>query len=88
MNPAGMLSRDTSAAIERRQIERWREMTPAEKLELVGALRDATLAFALAGIRQRHPAADERECHLRLRALTLGPELARKVYPELAQLDD
>lgn len=83
-----LLSRDTSAEIERRQIACWRALTPGEKLELVASLNAAVLELARAGIRQRYPAASVRECELRLRRQTLGPELAIKVYPEIAQLRD
>jgi hypothetical protein len=44
--------------------------------------------MALAGIRQRHPQASARECVLRLARLKLGPELARRVYPDLGDLSD
>jgi len=83
----GLLSRDTAPEIQRRQFEIWRRMTPAEKLELVGQMRDTVLALARADIRQRHPDATERECFLRLMQRTLGPELARKAYPELESFD-
>ncbi|MGH8259583.1 MAG: hypothetical protein ACREUG_07825, partial [Steroidobacteraceae bacterium] len=79
----GILARDTSAEIERRQIERWRRMTPAEKLEQVEMLRETALELARIGIRLRHPGAGEREVFLRLMERTLGPVLARRVYPEI-----
>jgi hypothetical protein len=37
-------------------------------------------------VRQRYPNADEREQFLRVALITLGPELARKAYPEIAAL--
>ncbi len=40
----------------------------------------------MAGIRQRHPQANERECFLRYAVLTLGKDLAVKAYPEAAVL--
>ena len=82
------LSQDTSAETEARQIQRWRDMSPTQKAALVSALSRNARDLALAGIRLRHPAASERECFLRLAALTLGVELARRVYPELADLPD
>jgi hypothetical protein len=39
--------------------------------------------FAEAGMRARHPQADDREIFLRMARLYLGDELARKVYGEL-----
>jgi hypothetical protein len=88
MSDRGHLASDTCSDAERRQIEIWRRMTPLQKLELVGDLRQTVLDLALAGIRSRHPAADERECFLRLMRMTLGPQLAAAAYPELAQLPD
>ena len=45
--------------------------------------RDITLAanaFALAGLRQRHPGATEGELLLRLAALPIGAELVERAY--------
>lgn len=82
----GLLAEDTSVEIERRQVAAWRRMTPAEKLELVGHLRQTAWDLALIGMRRRYPAAAERECFLRLAALTWG-DLARAAYPELRALE-
>lgn len=62
-------------------------MTPAEKAALVTALTCTSLELARAGVRHRYPAATEREQHLRLAIVILGPELAAKVYPEIATLE-
>jgi hypothetical protein len=62
---------DTAPEIEARQVEAWRAMTPAAKLRLVSDLVCATEELALAGVRMRHPNADEREQQLRLAALRL-----------------
>lgn len=59
-------------------------MTPAEKLEAVFDMRETVLHLARLGIRMRHPGIGEREEFLRLMELTLGAELARRVYPEIA----
>jgi hypothetical protein len=48
------------------------------------AWRDAR-TLALAGIRERHPGASERECFIRLAALQLGLELTRRVYPDAVE---
>ncbi|HXR96833.1 MAG TPA: hypothetical protein VN709_03225 [Terriglobales bacterium] len=79
-----ILSRDTSALMEDRQIARWRALGPQEKFALIAQLCDDVRQLALAGIRDRHPQASERECFLRLTLLTLGPRLARAAYPEIA----
>jgi hypothetical protein len=77
------LSLDTSREIERLQIERWRAMSPAEKAAIVSGLTQAVYDLALAGIRFRHPRASPSEQFLRLAVITLGPDLARRAYPEI-----
>lgn len=81
------LSADTSPEIEELQIAHWREMTPAEKASIVSGLTNAAYDLALAGVRQRYPSASPREAFLRLAIVTLGADLARKAYPEIADLD-
>jgi hypothetical protein len=81
------LADDTSADAEHVQIERWREMTPAEKLALVSGMSHAACMLARAGIQERHPDASPRERFLRFALLTLGPDLARAAYPDIAELD-
>ncbi|HEY0872329.1 MAG TPA: hypothetical protein VGD94_02570 [Vicinamibacterales bacterium] len=81
------LAHDTSPDIERRQIERWRDMSPAEKAAIITGLTRAAREMALAGVRHRHPDATPHEVFLRLGVLLLGKELARKAYPEVAALD-
>lgn len=83
----GFLGADTDAESERRQIERWRAMSPAEKLQVVAELNAAADTMALAGIRLRHPGASPREQFLWLASVKLGRDLARQVYPEIEQLD-
>jgi hypothetical protein len=84
---AKTLSLDTSAEIERLQIERWRQMSPESKAALVSGLTQAGYDLALAGLQQRYPRASSRELFLRLALLTLGPDLARQAYPEIADRD-
>jgi hypothetical protein len=85
--PSVPLSLDTSPEIEHLLIERWRRMSPAEKAALVSGLTQAVYDLALAGIRLRHPDASPREQFLRLALLTLGPDLARRAYPEIVTTD-
>ena len=84
----GMLSRDSSPDVERMQIDLWRRMSALDKARAVDGLSRATQELALAGIRLRHPHASEQECRLRLAVLKLGPQLAARVYPEVAALFD
>lgn len=79
------LSLDASAEVERRQVERWRTMSPAEKAALVTGLTRAAYEMALAGVRHRHPDASPREQFLRLAIVTLGPDLASRAYPEIVE---
>jgi hypothetical protein len=85
-NRSAILSRDTTADAERLQIEAWRSMSPLEKAGLMSQATNDALSLALAGIRQRHPGASERECFIRLAALQLGPVLVRQVYKDAAQI--
>ena len=81
-----MLTSDTSREAERIQIELWRRMSPADKARAVSEISRAAQELSLAGIRQRHPGASERDCMLHLAVLKLGRTLAVRVYPEAAAL--
>ena len=83
---AANLSRDTSPEVEDRQVERWRAMAPAEKLALADSASAAVRELAMAGLRLRHPDADDRELFLRYAILTLGPAAAVTVYPDARDL--
>jgi hypothetical protein len=78
------LSLDTSPDIERRQVEAWRRMSPAQKASLVTGLTRAAWEMTAAGVRQRHPDATPREHFLRVAVIVLGPELACLAYHDAA----
>jgi hypothetical protein len=80
------LALDTAPEIERRQIEAWRRMAPADKAATVTGLSRAAWALAAAGVRHRHPGASEREQRLRLALLLLDPDLVVAAYPDAAPL--
>jgi hypothetical protein len=82
------LAADTPVEVEERQIEEWRRMSSADKAALVAGLTNATFVLARAGLRGRYPGASDREISLRLAVLTLGPDLARRAYPEAAALTE
>jgi hypothetical protein len=82
------LALDTPADVERLQVERWRDMSMPDKADLISGLTQAAHDLALAGVRQRYPDATPREHFLRLAVLLLGPDLARKAYPDAAGLVD
>lgn len=84
---ARRLALDTSPEIERLQIEGWRRMSSEQKAATVSGLTRVAFDLALAGVRHRHPEASPRELQLRLAIATLGIELARKAFPEVAALD-
>ena len=84
--PPARLSLDTSPEAERLQVDLWRGMSPLQKARTISAVTLSVQRLSLAGIHQRHPGASDRECMLRLAVLKLGPELARRVYPEVAAL--
>jgi hypothetical protein len=83
-----ILSADTTAEIEQRQIEAWRRLSPLERLRLVSETTRAVTNLALAEIRRRHPGASERECFLRLAAIRLGVNATRRIYPDAAEVPD
>lgn len=77
------LSSDTHPKMEALQIQLWRQATPQKKMEMLAQLNASAHKIALAGLRSRHPQADEAELRRRLAGLLLGEELARKVYGEI-----
>lgn len=83
-----MLSTDTTRDAERLQVRAWRSMSSVQRAQLVAGAARTVRALALAGLRQRHPAASETEIVARLALLTLGPSLARRVYPHLIGVPD
>lgn len=78
------LSSDTSPDVELRQIDAWRRMSASEKAAVVTGLTRAAFAMTAAGVRHRHPNASPREHFLRMAVIVLGPELARRAYPDAA----
>ena len=71
---------DTHPEIERLLIEGYRKMSPARKLERVGALTQAVQELALLDIRRRHPNAGAREQALRLASRWIEPALMIRAF--------
>lgn len=69
---------DTDPRAERVLIEGLRAMPAWRKIDLMGQMSEMAKQLALAGVRQRHPEADEAEVRRRLADIMLGPELARQ----------
>ncbi len=73
-------SDDTSPEAERVLIDRYRRLDLHARLRLAFDQQEVSDAFALCGIRMRHPQADEREQKLRLAALKIERELMLRAY--------
>ena len=61
-------------------MEYWRAMSAAERLALVAALNESCEQMAAAGVRRRHPEADDEEVRLRVIALRVGRDLMVRAY--------
>ncbi|MFQ5418985.1 MAG: hypothetical protein ACE5FD_02735 [Anaerolineae bacterium] len=75
---------DTSPEAETVLFRLWREAPAWRKLEMMEGLNRAARQLALAGLRQRFPNASTQELRRRLAAITLGEELATRVYGPVA----
>ncbi len=80
MVSTGSLGNDTTPEIAERVVQRWREMSAVEKMALVDELNQTCATLATAGVRQRHPDANEREVRLRVLALSVDRELMVAAY--------
>ena len=74
---------DTNPIIEALQVQYLRTAPSWRKMEILAGLNASARNFALAGLRQRNPQADEAELHHRLADLILGHDLAQKVCGQL-----
>jgi hypothetical protein len=71
---------DTAEEIRALQVERWRAMSPARRLQVVEGLWRDTRQLASAGIRERYPDATPDEIRLRLGALTIDADLMIEAF--------
>jgi hypothetical protein len=71
---------DTTRAAERVQIDLLRRAPAWRKLRAMDQLNQSVRLLALSGLRQRYPHASPQELRRRLADLTLGSELAARVY--------
>jgi hypothetical protein len=78
---------DTSRDVEALVAELERDAPPWKKLVLARSLNEMVLKLALAGIKSRHPSADEAELKRLLADITLGPELAEQAYGKAVDRD-
>jgi hypothetical protein len=71
---------DTDAETWERVVAHTRAMGPVGRALRAGELNASVRAAALAGIRMRHPGANEREQRLYLAALLLGDDLVKRAF--------
>ena len=85
--PPTPLSADTSGEIEALQIERWRQMSGAEKAAIVSGLTQAVFELARAGIRHRFHRHLKAKCISDLRWSRSARRSRARRIPEIAALD-
>jgi hypothetical protein len=73
---------DTHPEMEDLQLKLLRDLPAWRKMEMLAELNRTAQSLALAGLRQRHPDADDAKLKRLLADLLLGEELADKVYGE------
>jgi hypothetical protein len=71
---------DTSPEAWQVWLDLVRKMTPAERLQRALELSNTVRELAIAGIREQHPGASEREIFLLFAQRQLGDDLFRNVY--------
>jgi hypothetical protein len=71
---------DTTPEAEVILFKLWREAPAWRKLEMMEGLNRLARQLALMGLRQRFPEASDEELRWRLAVITLGEELATRVY--------
>lgn len=74
---------DTSPQADERYHELLRRMPPSMRLEAAMRLAQAVRELAVAGIRARHPGADDQELRVRLAARLYGRDCARRLFGQV-----
>jgi hypothetical protein len=80
-------SADTSSEAHHLQIEAYRRMTPARRVDLAVSMSEESWLLAADGIRIRHPDYDEQRVTWALRRLRLGDDLVRRAWPGAPLVD-
>lgn len=70
---------DTSPEVDAILFAFWRDAPATRKLKMMNQLNQTMRAFALSGLRSRHPDASPEQLKRLLADLLLGPELAEQV---------
>ena len=73
-------SPDTDEATDRYLFERLRALPSWRKAAMLSAATRAASELAMAGLRQRHPAASDAEMRKRFTALTLGRDVSIELF--------
>ena len=73
-------SPDTDPTVERYLFDRLRNLPPWRKAEMLSASTRAAYGLAMAGLRQRYPAAKEPELRRRYAALVLGRDASIALF--------
>jgi hypothetical protein len=76
-----LIPADTTPEAWRVQVEIYRRMSPARRLELACQMSDTLRHTVAAGVRGRHPDYSVEQVRLAVARLWLGDDLFRKVYP-------
>lgn len=71
---------DTSPEVEAMQTEIYRNMTPAQKAQIVDELYRDSQRLAEIGVRMRYPGATDREVMLRVASLRNGREVMIEAF--------
>ena len=78
---------DTIASAHALQLEAYRHMSGAERVQIAWRLSLAAREAAMAGIRRRHPEYSGEQVRQALFRLLLGEQLTRNVWPDREPVD-
>jgi hypothetical protein len=74
-------SLDTSPEVYQLQMELYRGMTPARRVELAVEMSEEIWEIAAEGVRARHPEYDETDVRWAVSRMRVGDELFRRAWP-------
>jgi hypothetical protein len=77
---------DTSPEIERLQIEIFRKMVPAKRLQLAIELTQTSRKLLAVGVRHRHPEYNDEQIRLAVIRLTTPEKLFLAAYPHAKEI--
>jgi hypothetical protein len=77
---------DTPREAERVQIERFRKMTPEQRLQLGAKLTQIHRKRLTIGVRRRHPEYDDEQVRLAVIRLTIPEKLFLDAYPHAKEI--